>query len=510
MQTRLKYLLIVANFFLFLVSKGYSQPPISLTPSMGTYTPIPSGQGTLLSNASNGEAISTISGLPFNIRYNNTSYTTLYVTTYGTISFNRPQINYIPVFIQPDNNSGGIRDGENLDFIAVFWDAFVALQSSSPFSKVQYIIEGSPGSRTLTIEWDKLFLPLFDSNGNPYYSSGDEVLSFQVKFFENNENIEFKYKKNNSFTNAYTNGRPVGLQFLDNTYLTVTELSMNAQLSQNNTNYIPYINSANDGLTLLFHPTPIISISAPAASFSSCYGATSTPTTISVSGSDLIADLTLTASSNFEISETVSGVYTSSLSLANAGTISQTLYVRMKPSATFGANVGTITASTTAASSMGTTVSGTVFSKPTLSSSAISLCNESTYFITKTTVQPVDNGWSITGPNTVSNGYVTAGTAAGTYTVSYTDGCAQTASATVIVSSTSLLPAIADGQVAYKFDGSPKGPLSASYFVGYNGFSYLSPNRPSDVGFYMANIQSGNNAGCPYRYYIFNCTNCPN
>jgi hypothetical protein len=155
-------------------------------------------------------------------------------------------------------------------------------------------------------------------------------------------------------------------------------------------------------------------------------------------------------------------------------------------------------------------VSGTVFSKPTLSSSAISLCNESTYFITKTTVQPVDNGWSITGPNTVSNGYVTAGTAAGTYTVSYTDGCAQTASATVIVSSTSLLPAIADGQVAYKFDGSPKGPLSASYFVGYNGFSYLSPNRPSDVGFYMANIQSGNNAGCPYRYYIFNCTNCPN
>jgi hypothetical protein len=503
MQTRLKYLLLVANFFLFLVSKGYSQPPISLTPSMGTYTPIPSGQGTLLSNASNGEAISTISGLPFSINYNNTPYFTIYVSTKGTISFNRPYINYLPYFIAPGS---GDQDGINLDFIAIFWADLVASRLSAPFSTVQYIVQGSPGSRTLTIEWDKVFL----WSAPIVYNPSDEVLSFQVKFFEGSQNIEFKYKKNNSFTNAFLDNRPVGLQFLNNTYLTVTELSMNAQLSQNNTNYIPYINSANDGLTLLFHPTPIISISAPAASFSSCYGATSTPTTISVSGSDLVADLTLTASSNFEISETVSGVYTSSLSLANAGTISQTLYVRMKPSATFGANVGTITASTTAASSIGTTVSGTVFSKPTLSSSAISLCNESTYFITKTTVQPVDNGWSITGPNTVSNGYVTAGTAAGTYTVSYTDGCAQTASATVIVSSTSLLPAIADGQVAYKFDGSPKGPLSASYFVGYNGFSYLSPNRPSDVGFYMANIQSGNNAGCPYRYYIFNCTNCPN
>jgi hypothetical protein len=510
MQTRLKHLLIASVLFLTLVSEGYSQPPISLTPSMGTYTPIPSGQGTILPEASNGEAISTISGLPFSITYNNTSYSTLYVTTYGTISFNRPQINYIPVFIQPDGNSGGIRDGENLDFIAVFWDAFVAFQSSPPLSKVQYIIEGSPGSRTLTIEWDKLFLPLFDSGGNPYYTSGDEVLSFQIKFFENNENIEFKYKKNNSFTNGYPGGRPVGLQFLDNTYLTVTELSMNAQLSQNNTNYIPYINNANDGLTLLFHPTPIISISAPAASLSSCYGATSTPTTFTVSGSDLIADLTLTAPSNFEISETVGGVYSSNLSLANAGTISQTIYVRMKPTANFGTNLGTISASTTAVTPVGATVSGTVFTKPTLSYNSISLCTESTYLVAVSTVRPVDNGWSATGPNTMNNGYVTAGTTAGTYTVSYTDACAQTASATLIVSSTSTLPAIADGQVSYKFDGSPKGPSSASYFVGYNGFTYLSPNKPSNVGFYLANIQSGNNAGCPYRFYIFNCTTCSN
>lgn len=504
MQTRLKHLLIASVFFLTLVSEGYSQPPISLTPSMGTYTPIPSGQGTILPEASNGEAISTISGLPFSIRYNNTSYSTLYVSSKGTISFNRPFINYLPYFAQLQD---GDQNSASLDFIAVFWADLVANRFSAPFSKVKYIVEGnSPGSRTLTIEWDKLFLwsdPIL-------YNPVNEVLSFQAKFFENNENIEFKYKKNNSFTNAFPDERPVGLQFLDNTYLTVTELSMNAQLSQNNTNYIPYINNANDGLTLLFHPTPIISISAPAASLSSCYGATSTPTTFTVSGSDLIADLTLTAPSNFEISETVGGVYSSSLSLANAGTISQTIYVRMKPTANFGTNLGTISASTTAVTPVGATVSGTVFTKPTLSYNSISLCTESTYLVAVSTVRPVDNGWSATGPNTMNNGYVTAGTTAGTYTVSYTDACAQTASATLIVSSTSTLPAISDGQVSYKFDGSPKGPSSASYFVGYNGFTYLSPNKPSNVGFYLANIQSGNNAGCPYRFYIFNCTTCSN
>jgi hypothetical protein len=153
----------------------------------------------------------------------------------------------------------------------------------------------------------------------------------------------------------------------------------------------------------------------------------------------------------------------------------------------------------------------TVETLPTLSSNSIFLCTESIYLMNKTTAMPVDNGWSSTGAITVnSDGYITAGTSTGTYSVSYTDGCAQTASATVTVSETSILPAITDGQVSYKFDGSPKGPSSASYFIGYNGFTYLSPNKPTNVGFYLANIQSGNNAGCPYRYYIFNCTNCPN
>jgi hypothetical protein len=148
---------------------------------------------------------------------------------------------------------------------------------------------------------------------------------------------------------------------------------------------------------------------------------------------------------------------------------------------------------------------------PTLSFSSIALCPESTYLITKTTSVPVDNGWSITGANTVNNGYVTAGTNQGSFIVSYTDGCAQTVSATVGVASTSNLPVISDGKISFKLNNSnpqPQGP-TASLYTGYNGTNYYSSTRPASTGYYRANNVSANNAGCPYPFYIFRCSTCP-
>ena len=125
---------------------------------------------------------------------------------------------------------------------------------------------------------------------------------------------------------------------------------------------------------------------------------------------------------------------------------------------------------------------------------------------------PVDNGWSVSGTITVNNGYVTAGTTPGIYTVSYSDGCAQTASATVIVNnSNNGVTAITDGLASYKINNTnpiPQGP-TASLYVGYNGYNYYSATKPTNTGYYKANNQSGNNAGCPYPFYIFRCTTCP-
>jgi hypothetical protein len=123
---------------------------------------------------------------------------------------------------------------------------------------------------------------------------------------------------------------------------------------------------------------------------------------------------------------------------------------------------------------------------------------------------PVDNGWSVTGSNTVNSGYVTAGNINGTYTVSYADGCAQTVSATVTVNNSDISPAIT-GLASYKIHNTnpiPQGP-TASLYVGYNGYNYYSATKPTNTGFYKANNQSGYTAGCPYPFYIFRCTTCP-
>ncbi len=261
-----------------------------------------------------------------------------------------------------------------------------------------------------------------------------------------------------------------------------------------------------------------LGIATQVGSLTSCLGSVSnSPVTFAISGSNLTASVTITAPSYFEISESAGGTYSSSLTLTNTSTVSQTLFVRLSSSASVGVNSGTITATTIGVSDVSASLNGTVLSMPVLSTNAISLCSEATYLITKTTAIPVDNGWTVSGAITVNNGYVTAGTSAGSYTVSYTDGCAQTVSATVVVTTNSSLPAITDGQTSYRIstiNPQPQGPLGSGTvnYVGYNGFNYYSTSRPTNPGFYKVNnFDNGTaSAGCPYSFAIYSCTNCSN
>ena len=147
------------------------------------------------------------------------------------------------------------------------------------------------------------------------------------------------------------------------------------------------------------------------------------------------------------------------------------------------------------------------------------ICKEGTFPISLT-LDPVSSlnasYWSTSSATISVNslGYVTAGTILGTYSVSYTDGCAQTVSVTVTVNNSNISPAIT-GDASYKINNTnpiPQGP-TASLYMGYNGFTYSitysSTTRPINPGFYKANNQSGSSAGCPYPFYIFRCTTCP-
>ena len=272
-----------------------------------------------------------------------------------------------------------------------------------------------------------------------------------------------------------------------------------------NTSVSPY--------TLMSFVLSELTISTPIATLTSnCEGVPSAHTTFGVNGSGLTTPVIITSPSNFEISTSSSGSYSTSLTLPQASTVSQTVYIRLSSAATTNGASGTITANSSSLTPATTTVSSTTVAAPLFAfTGPYTICSEGTYAVSLTVANSY-NGWS-TSSNAISvnsAGYVTAGTVTGTYTVSYTDGCAQTASATVTVSSTSNLPAITDGLASYKFNNNPQGPIGSGYvnYVGYNGKVYFSQTRPIKTGFYKANNVSGSSAGSPTEFYIFRCTTC--
>ena len=127
---------------------------------------------------------------------------------------------------------------------------------------------------------------------------------------------------------------------------------------------------------------------------------------------------------------------------------------------------------------------------------------------------PNANGWSASSPLTISSaGYVTAGSTTGPGQVTYTDGCGLTFTTTVTVSSPSTVSSLSADRVAFKFNGNPQGPVLGGAVINYagtDGFTYFGQTQPTAVGFYNANVQMGSQAGCPTRFYIFNCTTCNN
>lgn len=242
----------------------------------------------------------------------------------------------------------------------------------------------------------------------------------------------------------------------------------------------------------------------------------SSPTTFNVTGSNLSSTVTVSAPTGFEISTTATSSYTTSLSITLvSGTVSSTLYVRL--SAGYGGGIsGTITASSAGATTETTTVSSTIVSPPIFSpdSGPFTICNEASYLVALS-VSNAYNGWSSSNTSVFSvnsAGYITA-LNLGTETITYTDACGQSVSQTVNIVTSDITPLITGNRIAYKFNGNPQGPtLSGSTinYIGYDGYNYFSQTQPTQVGYYKANVQLGNESGCPNRFYIFNCTNCNN
>ena len=181
-------------------------------------------------------------GFPF--KYNGTDYTEMHISSNGTITFNRSYDDYEHEF--------GKRN--NLDLIAPFWTDLKSWNQNDPYSSVKYLLEGSGINHTVTIQWDRIHACCSFTN--------NEVVSFQVKLYERNGKIEFRYKKNPTYGGrSFPEIASVGFQFIEsNSFLSVNELSRDATITSTIAyDQVSWINEDNDGLVLTFSINPIIS-----------------------------------------------------------------------------------------------------------------------------------------------------------------------------------------------------------------------------------------------------------
>lgn len=270
----------------------------------------------------------------------------------------------------------------------------------------------------------------------------------------------------------------------------------------------PVDQSLNSQIKLI--PTITLSVSS-LSGFTACAGQSSTPQTFTVSGTNLTADIVLTAPTGYQLSLSSASGYGSSVTIAlPTGSTSiavTTVYVRLASTATNGAT-GNITATSTGATDKTIAIAAaTVNPLPTATAGSNSpVCNSTALNLTSSGGSTY--AWS--GPNgftsTLQNPTIANATsaAAGTYTVTVTSaaGCSATASTSVVVNSGVTASASAastslcvGGTISLSASGG-----SSYAWSGPNGFNSslqnpsISNATVAASGTYTVTVSSG--AGC--------------
>ncbi|MDO7853989.1 pectinesterase family protein [Hymenobacter convexus] len=127
---------------------------------------------------------------------------------------------------------------------------------------------------------------------------------------------------------------------------------------------------SSDTVTITSAPTIIVT--GTLGGFTQQLGTGSGAQNVSVSGSDLAGPVTVTASANFQVSLTSGGTYASSVSLTpTSGTLAATpVYVRLNAT-TAGPYTGTLTLTSTNATNVVLSLSGTAIVAPTITSNLL-------------------------------------------------------------------------------------------------------------------------------------------
>jgi gliding motility-associated-like protein len=303
----------------------------------------------------------------------------------------------------------------------------IALGSSSSSLSINNYTSGSFTAASLTTN-----ASVGGSDGLSYVAptdfNGDGKLDFVTSFQNSGQYVTWS-KSNytsgsfsgSSFSSFSKYGFNTPYQIIlcdfngDNKQDILTSASANSfvQIAQNNMAALPTVNAT-----------------ANLTSFSTCAGTASTPQTITISGTNLTGNLTLSAVTGYEYSfDNITYNPTFTVIPANNTVPNINVYVRLSSTAAAGTQTGVITVASAGATSVTINLSGTVNAVPTVAAitGPSDVCKNSTITLASTTTGGV---WSSSNTNiaTVSAGVVT-GVNTGTATISYTvtnSGCSTT------------------------------------------------------------------------------------
>jgi gliding motility-associated-like protein len=162
--------------------------------------------------------------------------------------------------------------------------------------------------------------------------ASEPTFSGTVTGFVNGENLAGATTGTAVWATTATVGSPAGSYPINGSGLSATNYTF-TQAAGNTT-----------ALTINAIATPTVNTSGTLAAVNTTYGtASATPTSFTVTGSNLSADISVTVPTGFEVSTTSGGTYTSTLTLTQtAGAYSGTVYVRLAanaPATTYSGNI---------------------------------------------------------------------------------------------------------------------------------------------------------------------------
>ncbi|MDF2188565.1 BNR-repeat neuraminidase N-terminal domain-containing protein [Paraflavitalea sp. CAU 1676] len=143
----------------------------------GTYNSI---GGTAIWNSNQDDNISSNLFMGFTFYYAGRAYTDFRVSTNGFISLGN-------VTTATSMNTNALATTGSGPIIAPLWDDLMV-----PGSNLTYEVSGTTGSRVMTVQW---------ANVRWNYNASNAILSFQVKFYEGTNVIEFVYDQTNRTPN---------------------------------------------------------------------------------------------------------------------------------------------------------------------------------------------------------------------------------------------------------------------------------------------------------------------